>query len=305
MRAHDSLPRRAGRSPQPPLPRHADLAATRCRAGARAAGVDPRQLPGARVRASPLAPARLAGRARSEAAATRQVALARAVPWSRGAARELSRLRVRHLGARLLSRRTTRLLQRHQRLPASCRARGRGASHRDRRAAARLASRHRDAARARRRPHLRGGRLRRIGRSPVRAGNVLARALRCRRGAARIRGGRRLRRLRRRTAAGRRETHLRDPDRVLARPRPRAAAVRALPLCAQHGRRRARRARASRQHGAAGAAAKPAAARDGRCERGLRRPARVDQPRVLPRLEREAAEAGGVRAPGLRAREPY
>ena len=44
------------------------------------------------------------------------------------------------------------------------------------------------------------------------------------------------------------------------------------------------------------AAARPAAAPHGRAERRLRRPARADQPRVLPRLERQAPEAARVRA---------
>ncbi len=75
-----------------------------------------------------------------------------------------------------------------------------------------------------------------------------------------------------------------------------AAAVRALPVPAQRGRGRPRRARAPRQHGADRAAPRPAAQgrpgrQERRAERRLRQPARPDQPRILPRLERQAPDA--------------
>ena len=96
--------------------------------------------------------------------------------------RELPRLRLRHLGARRLSRRQPRLLQWHQRLPARARARGRAACAVESAALPRgwevataMPRRGRRGGAA-----FRGGRLRRAGRPPGRARPLLARPLQAR-----------------------------------------------------------------------------------------------------------------------------
>ena len=110
------------------------------------------------------------------------------------------------------------------------------------------------------------------------------------------------------TPARRHEAHLRDRDRVLAR-RGRQGAVRPLPVPAQRRRRGPRRARASRQHGpgrsprAATCPRRAPRRQRARARRGLHRPARPDLARVLPCLERQAAEAARLRPARLRARE--
>ena len=95
-------------------------------------------------------------------------------------------------------------------------------------------------------------------------------------------------------------------DPLLARRRGKRA-VRALPVHAQRGRRRLRRARAPREHGADRARGATCRARGANGERhasdGYVDAARPDQPRVLPHLERQAAEAARVRALRLHARE--
>ena len=80
-------------------------AAPRGRAAPEPAGVDSRQLPGARVRAPPVGPDGAPGRARAGAAAARQGELARALQRARRADAELPRLRLRRVGAHRLSRR--------------------------------------------------------------------------------------------------------------------------------------------------------------------------------------------------------
>ncbi len=172
----------------------------------------------------------------------------------------------------------------------------------------------RDDARAapgrRQRPRVHRRRLRRAGRPSGRARPLLARPLRRRRRAARVRRRRRAARFRRRAPARRQPAPVRGRDQVLARCR--RGAVRALSVHAQRPRGRPRRARAPLEHGAGRAAARPAApcrrrcreaARQGRDQRRLRRRPRPDRARVLPRLERQAAEAARVRDARLHARE--
>ena len=217
--------------------------------------MDPRQLPGARVRAPCVEPRGTPGRHAAQCRAARQGDLARALRRQGAARPELPRLCLRCLGAHGVSRRLARLLQWQQRVHARARARGRDAARLDRRPAARLAGGDGDAGRARR-GGLRGRGRRRAGRSSVRARHVLARQLRGRGRAARVRRRRRLAELRRRTAARRCEASVRDADRLLARRG--QAAVRALRVHAQRRRGRLRRARAPREHGADRGAARTA-----------------------------------------------
>ena len=150
--------------------------------------------------------------------------------------------------------------------------------------------------------HLPGGGLRRAGRLPGGDGRLLERRVQGRRRAAPPGGGRRQRVVRQCPPAGRRAQDLRNRNPLLARTgRRQAPAAQELPVHAQRGGRRLRRAGASQLHRADRLAARPAAAGRAAHERRLRHPAGPDQPRVFPHLERQAPAAGGVHALRLRA----
>ena len=250
-----------------------------------------------------------AGRARRAARAARQGDLAGARASGRAPlVVQLPRLCLRHLGARRLSRRLARLLQRHQPVPARRGARGRAARARARAACPPAGrSRPRCAGRGRRRrTRLRGRRLRRAGRPPGRARPLLAR--------------RASRPPACRTSSS---SPARCPTSTASACSPTRSASARREIAFWHGSGASRRSSATcscstrvddgyggLEHRASTALI--AARRDlpRGAARSRRRPsdgyvdaARPDQPRVLPRLERQAAEAGASsRATTTRAR---
>ena len=307
--------RRRRRDASPQFLGRAAHRAARRRAAPEPAGVDSGQLPGARVRAPSVAAdgASRAARRAAASSSTRRRWLAHCDGRARAASFATSvyafdtSVRAAFLDAH------ARLLQRHRPVPA--RRGPRSASRtrsRSRGLPRRLGRRHdaRCRAAAAARTSLRGRRLRRAGRPPGRARRAS--------GAARFDAGGvphefvvagALARLRRRAAARRHAAHLRGADRVLARPRP---GRRSSATCSCSTRSRtATAASSTAQHGADRAAARPAATRGelpaprSRAERRLRRRARPDRPRVLPRLERQAPEAARVRDASTTTRENY
>ena len=263
--------------------------------------MDPGQLHDPRVRAPRRVDRGALRHARGASAQARQAQLAGGA-LRRAAGDRLRGLRLGSVGARRAPRRDARLLQRHQRVPASARPAGPGLPGADRaarrRRVRRLARGH-HAARSRCAPPrfrtLPRRRLRRTGRSPGRDGALHAGELRGRRRAPRDRDHRPARH-RHRPAVPRPGAHLRRagaPVRAAHAPR----SGRSLPVPGDGGRRRLRRTRAPLQHGAAVLAQRPAVARPARRARGLPDLSRPGQPRVLPHLARQAHQAGGVRAP--------
>ncbi len=215
-----------------------------------------------------------------------------------------ARLCVRPLRARRLPRRHARLFQRTRGLPVSGGPRARAVRRRHRAAGRpglrRLARRH-DAA-VRRRPALglravRGRRLRRADRPSGDGRAVRPRAVHGRRRAPRHRG---LGAPRRGPAAARGRPRARVPvaGRALRR-----CAVSPLPLRGRRRGRRLRRARAPVEHEPRLPPRRAAARGRGRHRRRLPQLPRPREPRVLPRVERQADQAGGLRALRPRARE--
>jgi hypothetical protein len=216
-----ALPRRGGRSPCAPVPRHADDRPAAGRPAGVAAGVDPGQLPGARVLEEPATPVRHARTAVRCRCSSWTSAAGRPAAWP--AARWCSRTRCTPTTTRCAPRGWTppRLLQRHQPVPA--RARPGGAAPRAGAgvAAAGLGGRHRAGAGPRRQArvrHLPRGRLRRAGRLPGGDGQLLERRVQGLRRAAPHRHRGRGRIVRQCAARRRRAEDLRDRDPLLARP---------------------------------------------------------------------------------------
>ena len=183
---HDPLSGRRQCHPTPYVRARVAHRRARGRAAPEPAGVDPGQLPGARVRAPCLGAGAEQGGA---AAAVEQIDKA---SWrvrcdaGPAARRPLPGLRVRHLGARGLPRQHARLLQRHRRVPARRRTGIDAARALARRPARRLGSGDdaRAASRRQQRPRVQRRRLRHAGRPSGRARPLLAWPLRrCRRAA--------------------------------------------------------------------------------------------------------------------------
>ena len=195
---------------------------TRRRAAPQPAGLDPGQLPGARVRAPPVGarrPSRAAAPSRSRSSTRRPGS--RAATATPAARRQLSRLRVRHLGARRLSRRARAASSTAPACACASKAAKAEPHALELRRPARGLARRDDAGAARPTAGARdfdARRLRRARRPPGRARPLLARPLRGGRRAARVRRRRRAARFRRRAPARRHAAHLRGGDRVLARP---------------------------------------------------------------------------------------
>ena len=265
----------------------------------------PGQLPGARVLQAPAAAGGAAGGPRGRGAATGQVQLADRVRAQQPAGAELRGLCLRQLGAHRLAGRAARLLQRHQPVPEGARPGKLGALARA--AAPSRACGHWEAATGLV-PHKVGKRgfgtylaadYDELVDCPVEMGAFWS---------GEFKAGGVPHRL---VVAGATESF--DSDRLLADVHKiceteirfwhdrQAPAAQELPVHAQRGGRRLRRAGASQLHRADRLAARPAAAGRGTHERRLRHAAGPDQPRVLPHLERQAPAAGGVRALRLHA----
>ena len=142
------------------------------------------------------------------------------------------------------------------------------------------------------------GRLRRSRRPPGRDGDVRARLVHGRRRAARDRDHRPHQR-RPRPPRARSQARVRMAHPVLGRP----GADGPLRVPRHRGRRRLRRARAPRVHRAPLQPRRPAASGREGAHRELPHVPRAREPRVLPHLEREADQAGGVHALRPRPRE--
>ena len=266
--------------------------------------LDPRQLPDPRVRP----PLRQRSRAlRRQAGGHREGGQGHVARGSvqRHAGRHRRRVRLRPLGAHGLPRRFARVLQRQQRLPLPGRPRARAlrGRHRGRRrpeAGWRVATTlPRDGAAPWGFGRYRAADYDELVDHPGRDRRLRARRVRGRRRDAR-RGDQRPARHRPAPARGRPRAHLPLADRPLRRRTGQPGAVRPLPVPGRGRRRRLRRARAPHEHRARHLAHRAAASRPRQRRRRLPRLPRAREPRVLPRVERQAHQARLV--PALRSR---